>query len=308
MLILARKRLLQLIQRIIDMFLLNKDSFVLIRGKIVKPSFPVFLPNSDSFVLVKRTAPTSTEGEVGAPTLSVGTDFSTESTSSTSLDEARDKTLTTGSSPQADSEESEVNDQSKRTFLKVASVAGAGIIASQLSPKRASALIMGSSPTTGIIGVKDSTNTRINPATEETVSSLLKPSDLTFDAGSLQVKVTSTSGDGSSSFSDSESVAKSGLVDADRHLQVDVLSSALPSAASTETTLQTISFGGFKFSLRLATDGAVDYIGEAAIGTATSAASWRIKKVDSTSGVAITWAGTGVFNQVWDNHASLSYS
>lgn len=167
---------------------------------------------------------------------------------------------------------------------------------------------MGSSPTTGVVGVKNASNTRINPATEETVSSLLKTSDLTFDTGSLQVKVTSLPATGSGSFSDSGGVDKKGLVDTDRHVQVDVLSSALPSSASTETTLQTISFGGFKFTLRLATVGSVDYVGEAAIGTATSAASWRIKKIDSTSGTVLQWAGTGVFDQVWDNRASLSYS
>src|SRR3989338_7300947 len=126
-----------------------------------------------------------------------------------------------------DQEQPKVNDPGKRNFLKVAGVAGAGIIASQiLSPNKASALIMGSSPTTGVVGVKNAANARINPATQETlstlateatVSSLLKPSDLTFDAGNLQVKVTSVSGAGSSSYSDSGNVAKSALVDGDRH-------------------------------------------------------------------------------------------
>ena len=180
--------------------------------------------------------------------------------------------------------------------------------ATVLFPKAVDAYVAGSTPTSNVVGLKDDSNTRINPATEETVSTLLKTSDLTFDTGSLQVKVTSLPSSGSASFSDSGSVDKKGLVDADRHVQVDVLSSALPSSASTETTLQTISFGGFKFALRLATVGDVDYVGEAAIGTATSAASWRIKRVDSTTGVIIQWAGTGVFDQVWNNRASLSYS
>lgn len=52
----------------------------------------------------------------------------------------------------------------------------------------------------------------------------------------------------------------------------------------------------------------VTYIGEAVLGTATSAASWRIKKVDETSGVSITWSGTG-FNAIWDNRATtVTYS
>lgn len=51
------------------------------------------------------------------------------------------------------------------------------------------------------------------------------------------------------------------------------------------------------------------YLGEAAAGSATSAPVWRIQKVDTTSGVAITWAGgTTNFSSVWDNRASLSYS
>jgi len=262
------------------MFLPNTDSFVLIRRSIVKPSFSRFLPNTYSFVLIQRSI--------------VEHNF---------LPEAENVVATIPQS--TDQEQPKVNDQGKRNFLKAASIAGAGVIVSQLSPQKAQALIMGSSPTTGVVGVKDSDNARINPATEETVASLLKPSDLTFDTGSLQVKVT---GAGSSSFTDSGDVAQSGLVDGDRHVQVDVLSSELPSSASTETTLQTISFGGFKFTLHLDTVGAVDYVGEASIGTATSAAAWRVKKVDSTSGIIIQWAGTGVFDQVWDNRASLSYS
>lgn len=201
-----------------------------------------------------------------------------------------------------------VDDGGKRAFLKVLGLTGAGVAAATLLPNKASAYVMGSSPTSGVVGVKNAANARVNPATEETVATLLKTSDLTFDTGSLNVKVTSLPGAGSSSFSDSGDVAKSALVDADRHVQVDILSSALPASASTETTLQTISFGGFKFAIRIATVGDIDYIGEAAIGTATSAASWRIKKIDSSSGTVITYAGTGVFDQIWDNRASLTYS
>jgi len=213
-------------------------------------------------------------------------------------------------------EEEEV-DTKKRTFLKVAGATGLGLAAVTLLPKSASAYVTGSTPTSNVVGVKNAANTRVNPATEETVATLateataatlLKTSDLTFDAGSLQVKVTSMPSSGTSSFSDAGDVDKKGLVDADRHLQVDVLSSSLPASASTETTLQTIAFGGTKYALRLMTVGSIDYIGEAAIGSATSSAVWRVKKVDSTTGISITWAGTGIFNQVWDNYASLTYT
>ncbi len=287
------------------MFLPNSHSFLLVRPVISKPvikfvaqastaSLPVttssdsgkkmLLPNAHSFQLVR---PVGTKPDIrsGAQGLAA----SLQSTSS------------------SDSGEPTINDTDKRTFLKVAGVAGASIAASLLLPKKAEAFVMGSSPTTGVVGIKDSTNARINPATEETLNEVLKTTDLTFDAGSLQVKVTSLPGS-SSSFSDSGDVARSALVDTDRHVQVDVLSSALPSSASTESTLQTISFGGYKFALRLDTDGSIDYVGEAAIGTATSAPLWRVKKIDSTNGVVVQWAGTGVFNQVWDNRASLTYS
>lgn len=52
----------------------------------------------------------------------------------------------------------------------------------------------------------------------------------------------------------------------------------------------------------------VTYVGYAAIGTATSAASWKIKKLDETTGLVITFAGSGAYTQIWDNRTSLSYS
>lgn len=61
----------------------------------------------------------------------------------------------------------EMTDDKKRTFLKVAGVAGAGLIASQLVPKKADALILGSTPSSSVVGVKDAGNTRINPAKED---------------------------------------------------------------------------------------------------------------------------------------------
>jgi hypothetical protein len=51
------------------------------------------------------------------------------------------------------------------------------------------------------------------------------------------------------------------------------------------------------------------YLGEALAGVATSVASWRIQKIDTTTGVSIKWAGgASTFTQVWDNRASLVYS
>lgn len=52
----------------------------------------------------------------------------------------------------------------------------------------------------------------------------------------------------------------------------------------------------------------VVYVGYADIGSATSAASWRIMKVDKTS-KQVTYAdGDSLADNIWDNRASLSYS
>ncbi len=51
------------------------------------------------------------------------------------------------------------------------------------------------------------------------------------------------------------------------------------------------------------------YLGEADPGTAESAASWRIKKIDTTGDIFILWAdGNNNYDNVWDNRLSLSYS
>ena len=54
----------------------------------------------------------------------------------------------------------------------------------------------------------------------------------------------------------------------------------------------------------------VTYIGQAAPGTATSAAGWRIQRM-SVSGTITTFEyadGDLSFNNIWDNRASLTYS
>lgn len=48
------------------------------------------------------------------------------------------------------------------------------------------------------------------------------------------------------------------------------------------------------------------YIGEAQFGSAESSASWKIKKIDLSSGISIKLA-SNLFDQVWDNRASLTY-
>ncbi len=51
------------------------------------------------------------------------------------------------------------------------------------------------------------------------------------------------------------------------------------------------------------------YIGEAPIGSLVSSPSWRIKKLDITTGVLIIWAdGNSLFDNIWDDRATLTYS
>lgn len=54
----------------------------------------------------------------------------------------------------------------------------------------------------------------------------------------------------------------------------------------------------------------VTYVGEAATGTATGSASWRIKRLTQSGTVLlIEWAdGNGNFDNIWNNRALLSYS
>lgn len=73
----------------------------------------------------------------------------------------------------------ETVDDHKRLFLKIAGITGLGIIASQVLPKKADAYVMGSAPTSNVVGLKNAANTRINPATEDTLATLLKGQGVT---------------------------------------------------------------------------------------------------------------------------------
>ena len=52
----------------------------------------------------------------------------------------------------------------------------------------------------------------------------------------------------------------------------------------------------------------VSYIGEAQPASSTAASVWRIRKLDTSSGISLTYAdGNTFFDNVWDNRASLTY-
>lgn len=50
------------------------------------------------------------------------------------------------------------------------------------------------------------------------------------------------------------------------------------------------------------------YIGKAQVGSDEADAVWQIAKLDTSSGLVKTWAGTAGFDQVWSNRASLTYN
>lgn len=56
-------------------------------------------------------------------------------------------------------------------------------------------------------------------------------------------------------------------------------------------------------------DSNILYVGKATIGTATSAASWQIMRVNTTTGTVVDFAdGDDSYDNIFDNRESLSYS
>jgi hypothetical protein len=70
-------------------------------------------------------------------------------------------------------------DNDKRIFIKALGAVGLGFVATSLLPKKAEAYVMGNAPTSNVVGLKNATNTRINPATDETLTSLISGQGVT---------------------------------------------------------------------------------------------------------------------------------
>ena len=93
-----------------------------------------------------------------------------------------------------------LEDDRKRSFLKLAGLAGVGIVASQLLPKKADAYVLGSTPSSSVVGLKNAANTRINPATDESLTTLIAGQGVTklttniVASGSTSAIVAPTSG------------------------------------------------------------------------------------------------------------------
>lgn len=61
-------------------------------------------------------------------------------------------------------------------------------------------------------------------------------------------------------------------------------------------------------AIRLATVGAVTYVGKAPPGALESDAVWQIMKIDETEDLSITWAlGKSSFTNRWSQRTSLAY-
>ncbi len=130
------------------------------------------LPNRYSFRLVKRaSAYPVTETPLPAPYDIAPIVVSSAPEPAPIPDEAPEIVTTFDERPELGA--SVVDDQ-KRMFLKLASVVGLGVVAASAIPEKAQAYVMGSSPTSGVVGMKDATNTRINPATEEALQAILE--------------------------------------------------------------------------------------------------------------------------------------
>lgn len=65
-----------------------------------------------------------------------------------------------------------VKDTRKRNFLKLLGGVALGLFATSLATKKADALIMGGTPSTSVLGLRDASNVRINPATEDTLEKI----------------------------------------------------------------------------------------------------------------------------------------
>jgi|WetSurMetagenome_2_1015567.scaffolds.fasta_scaffold167931_2 hypothetical protein len=95
-----------------------------------------------------------------------------------------------------DNEKGQVSDPKRRNLLKA--VGGVGLVSFLLTffpTDKAEALVLGGTPSNSIVGMKNSSNTRINPATEETLSGIKTNIDkLQFDGSNNLMVASSSSG------------------------------------------------------------------------------------------------------------------
>lgn len=61
----------------------------------------------------------------------------------------------------------ESHDENRRAFIRALGITGLGVVGFSMLPKKASALVLGGAPSTAVVGLKDGSNNRINPAKED---------------------------------------------------------------------------------------------------------------------------------------------
>jgi hypothetical protein len=88
-----------------------------------------------------------------------------------------------------------VNDSDRRNFLKLLGGASVGAVVMSMIPSKAQAYIIGSSPTAGIVGVKNASNIGVNPATEDGNLATLTAKDFTTRASETTLASIKTNSD-----------------------------------------------------------------------------------------------------------------
>ncbi len=104
-----------------------------------------------------------------------------------------------------------------------------------------------------------------------------------------------------------------GIIDAINNITVSVDTTGLATEAKQDDLITAVNNMGGSVTYKVLVDKSVTdiiYIGKATIGTATSVASWQIKKIDKTvtDNVTITYAASGAFTATWTNRGSETYS
>jgi len=155
------------------------------------------------------------------------------------------------------------SDTKKRSFLKLAGVVGVGAAATMLIPKKAEALVFGSSPTTGVVGLKDSSNNRINPAKEDgNLATVAAQAGLmSFDAGSnpanLLVKIAAIAPGADIGIQNAANVT---INPAQEDGNLATLTTTAGTISTNTTKLTSLSFDG-NGNLLTATSGAASVVG-----------------------------------------------
>ena len=78
-----------------------------------------------------------------------------------------------------------IDDEKRRLFLKTLGVIGAGAVGASMLPKKAEALVMGGTPGASVVGVKNTGDVRIDPATEGTAGSIKTATEATQTSAGL---------------------------------------------------------------------------------------------------------------------------